>query len=126
MQPLTEAKIELRACQLAFQQLGVLNLKLNVRGNTGYPDRLFFIPGGRPLLIEFKRPGEQPTPKQLHIHQQLRNLGYQVEIHDHADRAFRNIAAAMATARLSKEGCEIFARACRRGTFPRPRTRKNR
>ena len=31
---------------------------------TGWPDVLFLIPGGRSLFIEFKAPGNEPTKKQ--------------------------------------------------------------
>ena len=30
-------------------------LKLNVLGQRGFPDRIFFLAGGKPFLIEFKR-----------------------------------------------------------------------
>lgn len=47
--------------------LGALYLKLNVRGQTGWPDRMF-IYKGTVLFVEFKLPGEVPEPHQLVIH----------------------------------------------------------
>ena len=67
--------------------LGIPCLKLNLKGNRGWPDRIFLIPGGRPLFIEFKRPGEEPEPLQLHRHRILRKLGYDIEVHDERQAA---------------------------------------
>ena len=106
-----ESKIERDAVDLVWKHLGIVGSKLVTPGDTGYPDRIFWLPGGKPLLIEFKRPGEEPEPKQEYIHAQLRKLGYQVEVHDNAIRAFQAIIEAVATTRLSKEGPEILARA---------------
>ena len=91
-----EAVIERCACERALRELGVRSLKLNVTGSTGWPDRLFFIPGGRPLFIEFKRPGEEPDPKQRHIHEVLKHNGYEVQVHDTIDGAVQAVAAAVA------------------------------
>ncbi len=77
-----ETKIENDACKLIYDKLGVISSKLKVPGQTGFPDRLFWLPGGKPLLIEFKQPGEDPEPKQLHVHKQLRQLGYTVMVCD--------------------------------------------
>src|SRR5690606_14277269 len=60
--------VERPAARRALQELGVFSIKIAAAQETGYPDRLFLIPGGRPLFIEFKRPGERPTPRQRLIH----------------------------------------------------------
>ena len=65
------------------------------QGQTGYPDRMFLIPGGRPLLIEFKLPGEEPRAKQGHIHGVLKELGYNVQVHDDYDEAMKAIEEAV-------------------------------
>jgi len=39
-----ESSIEAAACKKIKAELGVDSLKLNLRGNRGWPDRLFFIP----------------------------------------------------------------------------------
>jgi hypothetical protein len=46
-----EADIENWVVEEALKRYGVPSLKLNTQGNTGWPDRAFWIPGGRPLLI---------------------------------------------------------------------------
>lgn len=81
-------------------RLGVENLKLNVQGSVGWPDRMFLVPGGRPLFIEFKRPGAKPRAVQMHIHDRLRELGYQVEVHDDIGEAVKSIARAVEAAGL--------------------------
>lgn len=106
-----ESKIEKDAVDLVWNHLGIVGSKLVTPGDTGYPDRIFWVPGGRPVLIEFKRLGEEPTPKQKYIHDQLKQLDYQVEVHDNAIRAFSTIIEAVATTRLSKKGRKILARA---------------
>jgi hypothetical protein len=51
-------------------------------GGASHPDYEFYLPGGRPLLIEFKRPGEFPTPLQEERIKRLRALGYDVQVID--------------------------------------------
>ena len=80
---------------------GVQSLKLGHRYDTGWPDRIFWIPGGRPLMIEFKRPGEFLEPKQEYLCGVLRTLGYEVEIHDNRERALAAIFHALDAARRS-------------------------
>lgn len=45
---------------------------------TGWPDDLFLIAGGRPLFIEFKAPGNTPTKKQEKKMKLLKDAGYDV------------------------------------------------
>ena len=45
----------------------------------GIPDRTFFVPGGKPLIVEFKRPdgkGEASPAQEWHVHA-LRERGYE-------------------------------------------------
>ncbi len=118
-----ESKIEGKAKILAYQHLGIISSKLVTPGHTGFPDDIFWLPGGKPLLIEFKRPGEDAKPKQLYIHEQLRTLGYHVEVHDNEIRALQAIITALEGAQLSKDGHEILARARRVCTLLRSRVR---
>ena len=117
-----ENDIEQEACDLVWKYLGIEGSKLKILGDTGYPDRIFWIPGGRPLLIEFKQPGEEPRAKQLHIHEQLRGLGYEVQVHDDAIAAFQAIIDAVGATRLPKDGRKVLARARRRCSVLRSRS----
>lgn len=99
-----ESTIERRACQRVLKELGVRSVKFVTPGDTGYPDRIFWIPGGKPLFIEFKVPGAEPRPKQIYIHELLRKLGYQVEVCDNEEDTVKIVkAATLEATRLSKE-----------------------
>lgn len=77
-----ERDIQKAVVKYARHTLGLCAVKLATRAYRSYPDFIFFIPGGRPLLIEFKRTGEQPTAAQAAIHEDLHNAAYTVQIHD--------------------------------------------
>lgn len=49
---------------------------------VGLPDRIFFVPGGRPLVPEFKDPGGQgePSPAQIWHIKRLREQGYEASL----------------------------------------------
>lgn len=72
-----EAAIERTICKEA-EDAGWLVYKLTFIGVNGAPDRLFGR-DGRAILIEFKRPGEEPTRQQYRRHQELRDyFGFEV------------------------------------------------
>ena len=73
--------------KLADKHGWIRTRKMNGLGNRSWPDRLFPIPGGKPFFIEFKRPGEKPTELQAHMHQQMKETGYDIEVHDNKDEA---------------------------------------
>ncbi len=85
-----ESPIERKVVKKAFEDLAVRSTKLNTRSDTGWPDRIFWLPT-TPFLIEFKRPGKAPGKKQDHVHGMLRKLGYDVEWHDTFDGAMNAI-----------------------------------
>lgn len=140
--PGNELDIEEAACAEVSKRFGIVSLKLNVQSNTGWPDRMFLIPGGRPFYIEFKQPGEEPDPRQRLIHAQLKYLQYEVETHDTVQGAVhaveKRLAAAvkagwahsegaaqtakMEAARVPEKGNEVHVRAWRGRTLPRPGT----
>lgn len=47
-------------------------------GNTGVPDRMVCLPGGRIAFAELKAPGKKPTALQRAQHRKFRNLGFMV------------------------------------------------
>ena len=55
-------------------------------GMDGMPDRLILMPGGRMAFVELKAPGKKPRPLQLHRHDQLRGLGYEVYVVDRPEQ----------------------------------------
>lgn len=98
-----EARVE-AAFVRALARAGVLSIKLNLWGNRGWPDRLVFLPGGRVVFVELKRPGGQARALQVHVHARLRALGFQVAVYDDA-------AAAAAFIRTCKTACDDPVRA---------------
>ena len=66
----------------AIRQLGGMCPKFVSPGMDGMPDRLILMPGGRLAFAELKAPGKKPRPLQLHRHDQLRSLGFQVFVVD--------------------------------------------
>ena len=51
-------------------------------GNDGVPDRLVCLPGGRVAFVETKSPGKRSTPLQENRQNELRALGFEVEVID--------------------------------------------
>lgn len=62
--------------------------KMNGEGSRSWPDRAILVHPGITLFIEFKRPGQVPTELQADTHEELRALGFQVEVFDDAQKAF--------------------------------------
>jgi uncharacterized protein YyaL (SSP411 family) len=86
-----ENPIENKVRRDAFTKLGVDSVKMKLPSQSGWPDRMFLIPGGKPLMIEFKRPNKEPRKLQVEIMERLRKLGYVVEWHDNAEDALASI-----------------------------------
>ncbi|MDD3231058.1 MAG: VRR-NUC domain-containing protein [Oscillospiraceae bacterium] len=51
-------------------------------GNSGVPDRLVCLPGGKACFVELKALGKKPRPLQVAAQEQLRRLGFVVEVID--------------------------------------------
>ena len=75
-----ESDVEKAVCTYADKR-GILHIKLNLWGRRSFPDRQFFVPGGKPLMIEFKREkGGRLEPMQKYIHSKLSALGYEIKV----------------------------------------------
>lgn len=64
--------------------LGGLCIKVDVRGDSGWPDRVVLLPHGLIGFLELKRPGERPRPLQVKRIEQLQAIGF---VADWADSA---------------------------------------
>lgn len=71
----------------------VLTTKLSGPGHRGKPDRVFWLPGGCPVLIEFKAPGKKPTKLQRFWLDAFTELGYDVYLFDNAEDAIVELSA---------------------------------
>lgn len=75
--PVLEKSIEKAGCDFAFKR-GWFEVKLVSPSRRAWPDR-FYARNGRIILVEWKRPGDEPTEQQAKLHKELR--GYGVEVH---------------------------------------------
>lgn len=100
-------------------------MKMGPGSETGMPDTIFWIPHGRPLFIEFKWEAWEPEPKQLYWHNILRELGYEVQVHNSVQEALTAIAVEVVAATLHAEGCKVPARAWRSNFDAGPRFAEN-
>ena len=83
-----EKKLEKRCSDLAKAN-GWYTRKFSSPSNRGVPDRIF-IKEGRVVFIEFKAPGNEPTPLQAHEIDLIRKKGgnvYWVSIVENFKRA---------------------------------------
>jgi hypothetical protein len=87
-----ESAIEGRAVRWA-QQHGILSRKMNGLGNVSWPDRLFILPNGIAAFVEFKRPGEEPTPLQYDTMRKLLDAKQYVTWVDDSDAAIQWLEA---------------------------------
>jgi len=120
-----ESDIEEAVSKRALNELGVASVKLVMRYASGWPDRLYWIPGGVPLVHEYKRPGEEPEGLQADRIEYLRKIKYEIEVHDDADLAFQSVKRALERAQVSEKGKKLFAKQRVRSSVPRPRSRKD-
>lgn len=60
---------------------------------TGYPDRLILLPGGRTAWAEIKSRGKHPTRLQCIRMDELRLLGYRAEVVDSRTKALDFVAS---------------------------------
>lgn len=81
------------------RERGVLVLKNDARHCAGAPDRIFMVHGGKPVLIEFKRPdGKGSLSKiQLHIIRKLQKAKYDVCVADNKEQAINYLQKRMRT-----------------------------
>jgi len=85
--PQTEADLEGWFCK----RCPFPAIKFGGQGERGKSDRIILIRGGRPLFVEFKKPGEVLEPLQAEWHKQAKKLGYEIRTIDSKDRALRTL-----------------------------------
>lgn len=88
-----ERDIEAKVVRWA-QAHGILVLKLNLIGNTGWPDRLF-LHRGRVVFIEFKRPGDKLERNQPERVDELQRRGFTVGVVDNVTYGISFLDAAL-------------------------------
>ena len=99
--------------------------KLNGLGAQSWPDRLFCIPGGRPVFIEFKKPGGVPTPLQWDMINGLKRDGYEVYVIDNREAGIAVLREAMEAGKVPSKGNEVPTGARRQRAIARSWLKKN-
>lgn len=102
MTQMLEKYLEAQFTDWASIKLKAIVLKIQGQGNKGNPDRLYLLPNGRHAMIEWKRPGEEPTKLQKLKHKRLRAHNQPIEVFDNAADAkqWLSAIASMDTAAL--------------------------
>ena len=78
-----EARVRDPVIKYAKQQgIHCIRMHFGVGVNTGWPDDILLLQGGKPLFIEFKGPGKLPTAKQQKRIGELRSFGYRAHAVD--------------------------------------------
>lgn len=87
---LPELKTERKLVASATRELGLRSLKLELRHDAGWQDRLWILDRGRTFWMELKAPGERVEPGSLQAYRAdfLRGLGHDVAWFDDYDAAW--------------------------------------
>lgn len=78
----TSEKVFERTLSKYVNDKGGIAVKLLSQFVNGLPDRMYLLPGGRALFVEFKSTGKKPTRIQEHIIGRIRKLGFIVLVVD--------------------------------------------
>lgn len=77
----SEKVIERKLVELIKAQ-GGLCIKLLCDQFMGLPDRMCLLPGRKIVFVEVKTTGQKPRKIQVYVHNQLKALGFRVEVID--------------------------------------------
>lgn len=78
----TSEKVFERELSKFVEESGGMAVKLLSQFIKGLPDRMFLLPGGAVVFVEFKSTGKRPTKIQSYIHAKIRALGFLVYVVD--------------------------------------------
>lgn len=80
----------------------VIHRKMNGFGFRSWPDRLYLFDNEVEVWIEYKKPGEVPSPGQKELHRQLRAQGRFIFVCDDPVQALIFCQAAIAEASIKR------------------------
>ena len=86
VRPIRERDIETAVVMWAKAN-GILAVKLSSMSQRSLPDRMFLLPNGRTVFIEFKVPGNKPTLPQRRMMERIEELGHEVTWADNHTQA---------------------------------------
>lgn len=85
----TSEKVFERTLSKYVNDKGGIAVKLLSQFVNGLPDRLYLIPDGHALFVEFKSTGKKPTKIQEQIINRIRKVGFTVMVVD-SPEAYKN------------------------------------
>lgn len=88
-------------------------------------DRWLLLPAGHLFIVELKRSRGKLLRRQIKEIKELRQLGYDVEVHDNADEAIEAVKIRLEAAFLSEKGDTIRAGKLLRRSISRSRVRED-
>lgn len=121
----SEKKAVEEPCVRYAQSFGVKVLKVNPLWAAGWNDRIFFIPGGKVLIIEFKRPGGTVSKLQAQRHKELLRDGYDHHVIDNKEEGKALIRSRLEASGVYEAGDEVSARKSNGRAVPRSRSKKD-
>lgn len=78
----TSEKVFERELSKFVEESRGMAVKLLSQFIKGLPDRMYLLPGGVVVFVEFKSAGKRPTRIQSYIHAKIRALGFLVYVVD--------------------------------------------
>jgi len=90
-----EIDIETEASERLFDEFGIPSIKLTMVGNSGWPDRIYVLPRGKLIWVEYKRPGKKRSPKQVWAHKLLKAFGHDVRTYENVEDAVAGVSRAL-------------------------------
>lgn len=118
-----EKKIQKNVVEYARKK-NFIALKVNVGSQRGWPDYVLIDPDGWHVWMEFKKPGEEPEPLQIHRAIQLTERGILVYVID-SEKQGKDAIDVMVSARVPEESHEDAPLPGERRIISGPGTREN-
>lgn len=100
--------------------------KMNGFGFRSWMDRMFLIPKGVVVFIEFKRPGGKLTKGQAFMITHLRGLGFHAFVAETTEQALRACEEAIRASQIPARIDKVHDQQARSRVVLRPRSGKNR
>lgn len=104
-------------------------IKWKTKAHGELLDRWLLLPNGHLFIIELKKPKAKASPKtgrrQWKEINDLRELGYDVEVHNNYEEAIEAITLRLETACLPENSCKVHVRKQLRSSLSRSKSREN-
>jgi len=72
----------------SIKEMGGWAVKFYSEFNTGLPDRIVMLPGGKIYFVELKSTGKKQTALQVAMGEKIKNMGFEVLVIDSEERLY--------------------------------------